>query len=219
MFIALMALALVASIPLFGGDLRALGRVRLHGQALLWLALLLQVLITDVVASLDGRLLSAVHLATYLLAAAFLWRNRHLRGLLLIGAGTLLNAGVIALNGGTLPASARALRAAGITPAPGEFANSGLLPHPVLPWLGDTMATPSWLPLRNVVSIGDLVALLGAAVLLHTLTQTWPVRVLTGGDLEDRYEDRYPSTAALVPDAERAALPKEDRPLRARAGD
>ena len=68
-----------------------------------------------------------------------------------------MNAVTIALNDGTLPASPHALAdgRAG-RPKPSAFENSGVLAHPVLPWLGDIMATPSWLPFRNVISIGDL---------------------------------------------------------------
>ena len=39
----------------------------------------------------------------------------------------------------------------------------------VLPWLGDVMATPAWLPFRNVISLGDIVVLVGGAVLLHVV--------------------------------------------------
>ena len=42
-----------------------------------------------------------------------------------------------------------------------------MVQEPILPWLGDIMATPAWLPFRNVISIGDIVVLVGAAVLLH----------------------------------------------------
>lgn len=178
MFIALMALLVVATVPLFGGDLRGLGTVRLQRVSLLWIALGLQVLITRVVPSLDGAVLSVIHLLTYALAGAFLWSNRRLTGLLVVAAGAVLNAGVIALNHGTLPASESALRAAGISYDSGDFNNSGVLADPVLPWLGDTMATPSWLPLRNVVSIGDLLILAGAVILVHSLTSTWPARAL-----------------------------------------
>lgn len=51
---------------------------------------------------------------------------------------------------------------------PEDFTNSGVGQGPVLPWLGDVMATPVWLPFRNVIS-GDIVVLAGAAVLLHVV--------------------------------------------------
>ena len=113
--------------------------------------------------------LVALHLASYALIAVALWYNRRLPGLPLLTLGGALNGVVIALNGGTLPASARALRHAGIT-TNANFTNSGVLPHPILKPLGDIVATPSWLPFRNVISIGDIVVLLGLALLLHTIS-------------------------------------------------
>jgi hypothetical protein len=56
---------------------------------------------------------------------------------------------------------------AGFPVDPAEFKNSGVVADPVLAWLGDIAATPAWLPFRNVISIGDVVVLIGAAVLLH----------------------------------------------------
>ena len=84
----------------------------------------------------------------------------------------------IALNGGTLPANPHALVSAGLADPTEAFQNSGVVAHPVLPWFGDIMATPAWLPFRNVISVGDLLILLGAAVLLHCVTGTAPVRAV-----------------------------------------
>ncbi len=174
MFIAFVALLLLVSVPLTGGWLGALGRLRLRRQPLLIGALLLQVLITDVVPDGAHGLLVGTHLATYAMAAVFLWANRRLPGLLLVALGGGSNALVIGLNHGTLPATAGALARAGIAPKAGDFTNSGVLAHPVLAPLGDIMATPAWLPFRNVLSIGDLVALAGTAVLLHAVCRTRP---------------------------------------------
>ena len=115
----------------------------------------------------SAPVLIGLHLTSYVTIAIALWVNRRLPGLLLIVADGGTNAAVIALNGGTLPASAGALREAGYTVDPSQFKNSGVLVRPVLPWLGDIAATPTWLPFRNVISIGDAVILIAAAVLLH----------------------------------------------------
>ena len=101
----------------------------------------------------SAPVLIGLHLTSYVTIAIALWVHRRLPGLLLIAAGGGTNAAVIALNGGTLPASAGALREAGYTVDPSQFKNSGVLIHPVLPWLGDIAATPTWLPFRNVISI------------------------------------------------------------------
>lgn len=169
MFMAFAALVIMASVPLLGGSLSRLATVRLRHGWLVSLALLLQILITEVVTGAPRGLLVGLHLASYGLAAVALWINRSLPGLVLIGAGALLNGAVISLNGGTLPASAHALRAAGLASGPESFANSGVLAHPVLPWLGDVVATPAWLPFRNVLSVGDVTILVGTLVLAHSV--------------------------------------------------
>jgi hypothetical protein len=154
---------------LLGGSLSRLTEVRLRHAWLVVVALALQVLITVVIPGDVRWLLVSLHLFTYGLAAVALWLNRKLPGLLLIGGGALMNGVVITLNGGTLPASAHALKTAGYAVDPKTFENSGVLAHPILPWLGDVVATPAWLPFRNVISIGDLTILLGTLVLAHSV--------------------------------------------------
>ena len=105
-------------------------------------------------------------------------------GLLLIALGGGTNAAVIALNGGTLPANADALVEAGFSPDPAEYKNSGVVDDPVLAWLGDIMATPSWLPFRNVISLGDIVVLVGGLVLLHVVCDSRVGRMLRRAALE-----------------------------------
>jgi hypothetical protein len=142
-----------------------LWRVRLRGLPLVWAALLTQVVLVEV--ALPHLLAVATHLASYLLAAAFLWLNRGLRGLPVVALGAACNGVTIALNGGTLPASAEAVRRAGIS-ADEAFLNSAVLDDPVLPWLGDVFAWPQPLPLANVFSVGDVLIVLGVGVLAWT---------------------------------------------------
>lgn len=171
---ALVLLA-VASVPLSGKDLRRLARVELRATWLLPLALLLQVLVLQVLPDLPRPVAGAGHLVTYLLAAAFLVRNAALPGLWLVALGATLNGVTIALNDGTLPASRAALRFAGLTPEPGDFTNSGVLAHPRLAALGDVFAVPAGLPLANVFSVGDVLVVVGAVVLLHRACTAPPV--------------------------------------------
>jgi Family of unknown function (DUF5317) len=166
---AFASLVIMASVPLLGGSLARLTRVRLQHAWLVVLALALQILITVVITGAPRWILVSLHLISYALAAVALWLNRRLPGLLLIGGGAMLNGVVITLNGGTLPASAHALRAAGHAIDAKSFENSGVLAHPILPWLGDVVATPSWLPFRNVLSIGDVTILIGTLVLAHSV--------------------------------------------------
>ena len=171
MFVAFMAVVLLATVPLAGGKLSSLARVRLRGTWLVAAALGVQILITGALQSWPHGVLVGLHLGSYGLIGIAIWRNRWLPGLLIIGLGGLMNGVVIALNDGTLPASARALAKAG-TNIQEHFNNSAVLAHPILAPLGDVVATPAWLPFRNVISIGDVIALAGVAVLVHTVCES-----------------------------------------------
>lgn len=167
MILFLLAAACLISVPISGGDLRRLADVHLR---FLWaapVALGLQVLIITVAPGGNNSLHVAVHLGTYALGGLFLWANRRLPGVPLLATGALANTLAIAANGGVMPASLTAQRAAGLTVGTG-FQNSAHLAHPHLLWLGDIIPIPGPGPLANVLSIGDLVIYAGMLVLLHT---------------------------------------------------
>lgn len=171
MFLGLCALALIALVPLTGGSLSRVAALPFRGVRLLLAALLLQVLVISVFTSLPRVVAVVGHIGSYGMLAVVLWLNRRLPGVAVIAAGAAANGVTIAVNGGTLPASASALRAAGIHLREG-FDNSGIVAHPHLAWLGDVMVTPSWLPMRNMLSIGDLLLLAGACVLVMVSSRT-----------------------------------------------
>lgn len=160
------AAVLVAVVPLVGGDLRRLRAVRLRAAWVVFVALAVQVLVITIVPQLAHGWEALAHVLTYVGALVVVGLNWRVPGIVVIGAGTFANGLAIAVNHGTLPASAAALRVAGIHTQAGDFVNSGPLAHPHLAWLGDRFASPSFLPFRNVVSIGDLVILAGLALLL-----------------------------------------------------
>ena len=143
MLIAALVLLALASVPLTGGRLSALAEVQVRGGWIAVLALAVQVLIVTIFPGGDHALHTALHLGTYALLGAFVWVNRRIPGLLVIGAGGALNLVAIAANGGVMPASVGALRRAGLSPDPGQFTNSGALAHPRLLPLGDVFATPA----------------------------------------------------------------------------
>jgi hypothetical protein len=162
---ACLGLVLVHSV-LPGSDLRRLGRLRWRHTWLVWLALADQVLVISVLP--DGHGVSeAAHLGSYLLAGLFVVLNHRSAGTLVIGAGGLLNLVAITANGGVMPASRAALKASGWQPAPGHFANSALVANPRLGFLGDVFATPTWLPVHSVFSVGDVVIVAGVALFLQ----------------------------------------------------
>ena len=128
---------------------------------LIWAALALQLVALEV--RMPHALAATLHVLTYVVAFAFLWLNRAVGGVLIVAAGATTNGLVIALNGGTLPASASAVKAAGLD-GDVAFANSAVLDHPVLPWLGDVFAWPAPLPLANTFSVGDVLIVVGVFV-------------------------------------------------------
>ena len=168
MLMGVLALLLIASVPVLKGDLRKLATLDLRATWLLPVALALQVLVITIAPGLPRPFTVGVHLVTYLLAAAFLWCNRRATGLLLLAVGAATNGVVIAVNGGTLPASETALRRAGLPTDLPVFTNSAPLESPRLAWLGDVFAIPSGIPFANVFSVGDVLILAGAAWLLHS---------------------------------------------------
>lgn len=167
MIIPLVAIALALSVPLTGGRVERLLALRLVGTWMVALALVVQVLITTIyVDDLSEQVGAVLHVATYLLAFAFFWRNRAVPGLWVIGLGGAMNFAAITANGGTMPARPVAIELAGLSPH-AEFTNSGVVEDAALWFLGDVFALPAGVPFANVFSLGDLVLLLGLGLLLH----------------------------------------------------
>jgi hypothetical protein len=164
--VILIALALLCAgtVLLRGGSLARLAELPLRGRWVPAIALVLQVLITVVVAGGSPTGHRVLHIATYALVALFLWLNRGLPGVAIIAAGTLANAAAIVANLGVMPASTSAERIAGMRLRTG-FDNSAPVAHAHLAWLGDVIPWPG--PAHNVLSVGDLVIFVGMAVLLH----------------------------------------------------
>lgn len=190
--IALAALSLL-SVPLTGGKLSLITRVRIRGLWIPVLALALQVLITVVVTEGNRSLHDQVHIATYVLLVAFLWLNRRLPGVPIMALGTLANALVITLNGGVMPAAATAERIAGVRLGPG-FHNSMPVAHPVALWLGDIIPWPG--PLPNVLSVGDCLVFAGTVFMLHRICARTTDGEDHGADHESARRNPEPSATA-----------------------
>ncbi len=187
MIIPVLAVLLVLSPLVAGGKLRRYGDVRIRYGWVVALALAAQIVAIEVLPGAARLGLSAVHVATYVAAGAFVWFNRAVPGLWLVALGAASNGVTIALNGGTLPASASALKSAGIDLDSSEFLNSGVLADPRLPWLGDVFAIPAGWPLANVFSIGDVLILCGVA---------WGSHRVCGSRLVPRWERPAPPAVA-----------------------
>ncbi len=157
------------------GRIGNLARLRLKDLWLLLPPLILQLLIFP----LGGRNPLITwgtpywHILSYLFLLGFVGRNWRYPELLVMGFGLFLNFLAIAVNGGYMPASAEALRRAGLEALAraleeGTRQGNTLLMSPAtrLNFLGDWLYFPSWVPLSSAFSIGDVILGLGAALFL-----------------------------------------------------
>jgi Family of unknown function (DUF5317) len=164
MILIVFALLCLISVPLTGGRLSRLASIRVRGTWVPVIALACQVLIITILPDGSPAIHKAVHVGTYVMIGVFLWCNRRLPGVKVIGLGAFLNAVVITVNDGQMAASRTAERLAGLHLRPG-FENSAPLAHPHLLWFGDVIPWPG--PFPNVLSIGDCLIYVGTLILLH----------------------------------------------------
>ncbi|MGH2882389.1 MAG: DUF5317 domain-containing protein [Solirubrobacteraceae bacterium] len=167
MLLVVTAIALVLSVPLAGGRLTRLADIRIRAVWAVLLAVAIQVGISDVAPGGSHWVHVALNIASYALDAYFLFANRRIAGVPIVALGAGLNVIAISINGGVMPASASALRIAGIDPRAG-FDNSAHLVHAHLAFLGDVIPVPGPWPIGNVLSVGDLTIFIGALIVLHT---------------------------------------------------
>lgn len=165
MLLVLTAFALLVTVPLAGGRLSALADIRPKAIWAVLLAAALQVAITQITGG-SHALHAGLHVLSYVLDAYFVFANRRLTGVPIVAFGAALNVLAITTNRGVMPASASALRISGIAERAG-FDNSAALAHPHLAFLGDVIPVPGPWPIGNVLSVGDLIIFIGAAVVLH----------------------------------------------------
>lgn len=170
MIVLVLTVAIVISVPLLGGKLSRLGQVEFEETWLVIFGFMAQLVVVSVAPRELEPIAGAVHLASYLLAGAFLVMNLHIPGLWILGLGGGMNFAAIVGNGGTMPAGSWATQISGLVQAEGEFANSGMVEHPKLLFLGDIFPIPAGWPLSNVFSIGDVLLVIGAAVVIHGLS-------------------------------------------------
>jgi hypothetical protein len=194
MILGLAYLLCLLSVPLAGGKLSRLADVKLRAPGLAVAAIAIQVVIVSILPGSIGALGEPLHMASYLLLGVFAVLNRGIAGLPVIALGGLSNFICITVNGGVMPADPDALRAIGRSPSSDEFINSTALAHPKLALLGDIIPTPASWPVTNIYSVGDVLILGGAFILVH---------VACGSRLVPR-RFRMRGTADVVP-AEAAA--------------
>jgi len=159
-----------------GGRISNLPSLRLKGIWLVPLALIAQVVIFVPIFS-DRPLLTTgaevVHIASYVLIFGFLIWNWRVRPLIALGLGAGCNLLAIAANGGLMPASATALRSAGLGRAADRLLADGSLGNVVLMGektrfdvLGDWLYLPGAVPFATAFSIGDVLIMIGLVWLI-----------------------------------------------------
>jgi len=149
---------------LVGGRLSGLGRLEFEWAPLIALGMVIQIaLFSDPVAAGIGAAGPPIYVGSSLLVLAAVCRNWSMRGLPIVALGAASNLVAIIVNGGYMPASAAALAAQG-RDAPAVYSNSSYVAEPVLGPLTDIFAMPTWIPLANVFSIGDVLIGVGVAL-------------------------------------------------------
>ena len=152
---------------LLGGRLDRLGDLRFRWGWLAVAGLIAQVLLfSDVSAGIvDGGVGEALYVASTAAVLVAVLRNVRLPGLALVALGAVSNLVAVVANGGIMPTTAAAVATAGLANDPG-FSNSAILAEPRLAPLTDIYALPSWVPLANVFSVGDVLIGLGVVAVL-----------------------------------------------------
>jgi hypothetical protein len=170
MLIGAAFLVCLLTVPLARGRLSALADLSFRHAWLLPAAFAIQLAIVYVVPHWPHAVLNVAHMATYGFAATFAVLNRRVPGLLVVATGGLSNFIAISANGGVMPASPSALATAGLADTPGQFASSAGLSDPNILFLGDVFAVPASWPVHNVYSVGDVLIVVGALVMVHAAT-------------------------------------------------
>jgi hypothetical protein len=162
---------------LLGGKPSRLLAVKLRLGWTVWMAIAVQgVLFTSLGQDFVPDLVVPLHLASYGLLIAFALANAHIMSLVPLLVGMVLNAVVIAANGGRMPVSLAAWESAGLG---GDPETNVRLGAERLGFLGDVFALPAGFPLANVFSVGDLLIGLGAiAFIVSVATQEGSARRL-----------------------------------------
>lgn len=150
---------------LLGGRLAGLTAVRIRLAWLAAAAIAVQVaLFSSPAEALGPDLARVLYVASTAAVVGAVIANIRLTGMPIVLAGSVANLAAIVANGGSMPADPAALAAVGIRIA--GPTNSIVLDQPALAPLTDVFATPAWLPLANVFSVGDVLIGCGLVVVI-----------------------------------------------------
>jgi hypothetical protein len=156
-----------------GGQLSQLKFLPLQGIWLALIAFTVQVLLVyaSVPLGLNGLIRVLILAFTYALLVGFVWLNRRLQCMWVLGAGLVANLIVILANGGYMPISYETLQAAGLTRLVSSTASGTLVfgtkdillttAETRFWFLSDIFVVPPPLPLQSVFSLGDALIAVG----------------------------------------------------------
>ncbi len=149
---------------LSGGAPAGLGQLRFRWGALVMGGMALQLLLfSSPLGDTLGAAAPVVYMGTNAAVLVAVARNLAIPGLPAVLLGGAANLLAMIANGGYMPVSRGAMEAMGRAHGSG-YSNSALLDNVQLAPLTDIFAMPTWLPVANVFSIGDVLIGVGVAV-------------------------------------------------------
>jgi MFS family permease len=169
--LALLVGLLIASA--LGANLTRLADLKFRGSVLVFGALAIQAgIFTPLRDNVPAAWDRPLHVLSYVMILGFFAANVRVPAFWLVGFGLIGNVCVIFANGGRMPVSAEAWRASGGDVrvfAPSGFADNNVLAGPGthLRWLSDVFAVPPQIPLATVLSIGDLLIVIGMVAFVY----------------------------------------------------
>jgi hypothetical protein len=164
MFILYAVLAGLTIGLLSGGSAARLGDLRVRWAPLIALGMAVQVLIfVSALGDAIGPAAPVVYVGSNVAVLVAVWRNLAIPGLPLVLVGGVANLVAIVANRGFMPVSPDALIAIGRVSRDG-YSNNRVVDDVVLRPLTDLFAMPSWIPMANIFSIGDVLIGVGAAM-------------------------------------------------------
>jgi hypothetical protein len=149
-----------------GGNLSQLGMLHIRWWWVGLAAIAFQlVLFSTPIGSAIGPFAPVAYVVSTAAVLVAVLANLTTMGFRILAAGAVANLAAVLANGGYMPSTDAALEMAGRAQESG-YSNSAVLSHPNLSVFTDIFAIPSWMPLANVFSIGDVLIAAGVAVVV-----------------------------------------------------
>ncbi|MDO9573765.1 MAG: DUF5317 domain-containing protein [Candidatus Contubernalis sp.] len=155
-----------------GGKLRNLLSLNPKGLNLILMAMVMRYAAILLSRSMDFFFFygPSVQVVAYGVLFLGIWQSWEYIEFKIIGLGSFANFLAIAANGGKMPVSSSALTSAGLTLT--ETGTHILMNEGTkFAWLSDVIPLPHPYPFTMVISLGDLVILLGVMLLIHNAMQ------------------------------------------------